>query len=178
MFLSKPRVQYKTVTFEEKVAAIREVEKGVQKKAQIAKDLQIPPKTLSTYLEKKENILNSITNENLEDQKRVRGPENTEVDECVCVILDESAAICGELTDQEMLAEVTTRKMRENSSDEEEVRPEVSDKPIPTPSEALDQLHELRRYVEGQANISDSLFQALFMLHGLHYYKLSTEQDS
>ena len=165
MFLSKLRVQYKTQTFEEKVAAIREVEEGVQKKAQIAKCLQIPPNTLSTYLKKKENILNSMKNENWKDQKRVRGPENTEVDECAFVILDESAAICGELTDQEMLAEVTTRKKTDNSSDEEEERPEVSDKPIPTPSEALDQLHELRRYVEGQANISDSLFQALIMLH-------------
>ena len=158
-------MQYKTVTFEEKDAAIREVEKGVQRKAEITKDFQILLNTLSTYLKSKEKILNSITNENLEDQKRVRGPENTEVDECVFANLDESAAICGELTDQEMLAEVTTRKKTENSSDEEEERPEVTDKPIPTSSEALDQLHELRRYVEGQANISDSLFQALIMLH-------------
>ena len=81
------------------------------------------------------------------------------------VSLDESVAICGELTDQEIFAEVTTRKKTDNSSDEEEERPEVTDKPIPAPSEALHQLHELRRYVEGQANISDSLFQALNMLH-------------
>ena len=74
------------------------------------------------------------------------------------VNLDESVAICGELTDQEMLAEVKTRKKTDNSSDEEEERPEVTDKPIPTPSEALDQLHKLRRYVEGQANISDSIY--------------------
>ena len=46
MFLSKAYVQYKTLNFEEKVAAIREVEKDVMKKAQTAKD------TMSTYLKK------------------------------------------------------------------------------------------------------------------------------
>ena len=51
MFLSKAYVQYKTVSFEEKVPTIREVGKGV-KKAQIAKDCQIPQKTLSIYLKK------------------------------------------------------------------------------------------------------------------------------
>ena len=43
--------------------------------------------------------------------------------------------------------------------------PEVTDNPIPTSSEALDHLHQLQRYVEGQANLSESLFQALNMLH-------------
>ena len=71
-------MQYKTLTFEEKVAAIREVEKGVKKKAQIAKDFQIPPNTLSTYLKKnKERILNSIkkigkTEKGQEDRKIVK----------------------------------------------------------------------------------------------------------
>ena len=84
MFLSKPRVQYKTITFEEKVAAIREVEKGVKKKVQIAKDLQIPPNTLHTCLKKnKEKFLNSMTDENWKDRRRARGTENPEVDEWV-----------------------------------------------------------------------------------------------
>ena len=43
--------------------------------------------------------------------------------------------------------------------------PEVTDKAIPTPPEALHHLHQLRRYVQGQANISDSPFQVLNMLH-------------
>ena len=43
--------------------------------------------------------------------------------------------------------------------------PEVIVKSIPTPSEALDHLHELQQYVEGQANICDPFFQALNMLH-------------
>ena len=76
MFLSKPRVQYKTLTFEEKVASNREVQNGVKKKAQIAKDFQIPPNTLSTYLKNKEKMLNSTTNENWKERKR----ENAEAD--------------------------------------------------------------------------------------------------
>lgn len=83
MSLSKPRVQYKSLTFAEKVAAIREVEKGVKKKSQIAKDFGIPPNTLSTYLKNKDKILNSAINENGKDRKRARGPENPDVDECV-----------------------------------------------------------------------------------------------
>ena len=83
MFLSQPRVQYETLTFEEKMAAIREVENGVKKKSQIANDFQIPPNTLSAYLKNKEEILNSMTNENWKDRKRARGPENAEFDECV-----------------------------------------------------------------------------------------------
>ena len=94
------------------------------------------------------------------------------------VKLDGSVAICGELTDQEILAEVTARRKTDNSSDEEEERPEVTDKPIPIPSVALDHLHELRWYVEGQANIRDSLFKLLICFTSLLYYKESTQQDS
>ena len=53
----------------------------------------------------------------------------------------------------------------------------VTDKPIPTPSEALDQLHELRLYVEGQTNISGSLYKLLICFTTLHYYDESTQQD-
>ena len=81
------------------------------------------------------------------------------------VNLDESAAISGELTDQEILADVTTRKKTDNLSDEEEERSEVADKPIPTSSEERDYLHQLRRYVEGQASIRYSVFQARNVFH-------------
>lgn len=84
MSLSKPkRVTYKTLTFAEKVAAIQEVEKGLKKKSEIAKDFGIPPNTLSTYLKNKEKILNSVTKPSDKDRKRARGPENPDVDECV-----------------------------------------------------------------------------------------------
>ena len=55
----------------------------MKKKAQIAKDFQIPPDILSTYLKNKEKILNIKTNENWKDRKRKRGTENPEVEECV-----------------------------------------------------------------------------------------------
>ena len=83
MFLSKLCVQYKTLTFEEKFAAIHEVEKGVKKKAQIAKDSQILPNILSPYLKNKGKFLNGITKENLKDRKGARRLENPEVDKCV-----------------------------------------------------------------------------------------------
>ena len=70
MFLSKSCVQYKTLTFEEKVATIPEVEKGVKKKAQIAKDFQIPPNTLSTYLKNKEKNFEQYDKRKLERPKK------------------------------------------------------------------------------------------------------------
>ena len=70
MFLSKPCVQYKTLTFEEKVAAIREVEKGVKKKAQIATDFKIPPNTLSTYLKNKGKKIEQYDKRKLERPKK------------------------------------------------------------------------------------------------------------
>ena len=91
-------MQYKPLTFEEKVATIPEVEKGVKKKAQIAKDFQILPNQLSTYLKNKEKILNSMTNENWKDQKRAGGPENPEVDECMLKWFNQAwdKSVCGQ----------------------------------------------------------------------------------
>lgn len=83
MSLSKPRVQYKTLTFAEKVAVIREVEKGVKKKYQIAKDYGIAPNTLSSFLKNKDKILSNFSSGNVKDRKRAREPDNPEVDECV-----------------------------------------------------------------------------------------------
>lgn len=81
MSLSKPQV-YKTLTLAEKVAVISEVDKGLKKKSQIAKEFKIPATTLSTFLKNKDKILKSF-NESAKDRKRVRGPENPDVDECV-----------------------------------------------------------------------------------------------
>jgi transposase-like protein len=77
------RVQYKTLTFAEKVAVIREVEKGVKKKYQIAKDYGIAPNTLSSFLKNKDKILSNFSSGNVKDRKRAREPDNPEVDECV-----------------------------------------------------------------------------------------------
>jgi hypothetical protein len=54
MSSSKTKLIYKPLTLAEKVSVVREVEKGVKKKSEIAKDLGIPPNTLSTILKNKE----------------------------------------------------------------------------------------------------------------------------
>lgn len=72
MSLSKPRVQYKTLTFCEKVAVIREVEKGLKKKCDIAKEYGIAPTTVSTFLKNKEKILNSALSGNGKECKSQR----------------------------------------------------------------------------------------------------------
>lgn len=83
MSLSKPsKVTYKTLTFAEKAAVIREVEKGLKKKSEIAKDFGIPANTLSTYLKNKDKILNNVANSD-KCRKRAKGPENPDVDDCV-----------------------------------------------------------------------------------------------
>ena len=59
------------------------MENGQKKKSEIAKEFGIPPNTLSTYLKNKEKILNSVCKASDKDRKRARGPENSDVDECV-----------------------------------------------------------------------------------------------
>lgn len=82
MSSSKTKLTYKSLTLAEKVAVIREVEKGVKKKAEIARDFGIPPNTLSTFFKNKDNILRSQS-ESGQGRKRVREPDNPDVDSCV-----------------------------------------------------------------------------------------------
>lgn len=79
--ISKPRT-YKTLTLTEKIAAIKEVEKGLKKKSEIAKEFGIPPNTLSTYLKNRDKIIGSAS-ENIKGRKRLREPENPDLDNCV-----------------------------------------------------------------------------------------------
>lgn len=73
---------HKTLTLAEKVAVIKEVEKGVKKKSEIAKDFGIPPNTLSTYLKNKDKILSSAEEVD-KGRKRLREPEHPNLDNCV-----------------------------------------------------------------------------------------------
>ncbi|KAJ8876319.1 hypothetical protein PR048_020764 [Dryococelus australis] len=55
MSLSKPaRAIYKSLTLSEKIAVVKEVEKGLKKKSEIAKDCGILPNTLSTFRKNKD----------------------------------------------------------------------------------------------------------------------------
>lgn len=71
--------------------------------------------------------------------------------------------MCGELSDQDILAEVKNGKSAE-FSDLEEEQAEIEESPIPTTSEALQQLREFRRYIEGQTNVSEAVFHSLNVL--------------
>ncbi|UYV79175.1 hypothetical protein LAZ67_17001360 [Cordylochernes scorpioides] len=71
-----------TLTLGEKIAAIKEVEMGMKKKSDIAKDFGIPRNTLSTYLKNKEKILRSES-EYDKGRKRLREPGNPDLDKCV-----------------------------------------------------------------------------------------------
>lgn len=66
----------------EKIAVIKEVEKGTKKKSEIAKAFGIPPNTLSTFLKNKDKILGREI-DSVKGRKRLREPENPDVDQCV-----------------------------------------------------------------------------------------------
>jgi transposase-like protein len=65
--MSKVRAPQKSLTFAEKFAIIREVEKGLNKKGDIAKKFGIPPSTLSTFKKNKDKILSE--NSSQKDRK-------------------------------------------------------------------------------------------------------------
>lgn len=59
MSLSKPRLQFKTLTLVAKVVVISVVDKGLKKKCDIAKEFGIAPNTQSTFKKNKGKILNN-----------------------------------------------------------------------------------------------------------------------
>ena len=65
---------------------------------------------------------------------------------------------------QDILAEVLNKKDDDLSGEEEEEQLEAEEIPITSSSEALHHLGKFHRYVEGQANISEVVFQSLNML--------------
>lgn len=73
---------HKTLTLDEKVAVIKEVDKGVKKKSEIAKDFGIPPNTLSTFLKNRDKLLSRAEDFD-KGRKRLREPDNPDVDNCV-----------------------------------------------------------------------------------------------
>lgn len=83
MSLSKPAKQLKTLTYTEKAVIIQEVEKGIKKKSEIAKEFGIPANTLSTILKNKEKISSVVGVGCGKKRKRVKGPGNPDVDQCV-----------------------------------------------------------------------------------------------
>ena len=68
--------------------------------------------------------------------------------------MDEDLAVCGEQTDAEIVADVMNIRNYGTSSDEEEDQLELPEIPIPTASQASNYIQDLRRFVEGQQNLS------------------------
>ena len=66
------------------------------------------------------------------------------------VVLDENVAVCGEISDQDILAEVLNKKDGDSSGEEEEKQLEAEEISSPSSSEALRHLSEFCRYVEGK----------------------------
>ncbi|XP_033231637.1 uncharacterized protein K02A2.6-like [Belonocnema kinseyi] len=74
----------KTLTLAEKVALIREVQKGAKKKSEIAADFGIRRNTLSTYLKNKDKIIQEYSSSQTnQSRKRCRDATNEELDGCV-----------------------------------------------------------------------------------------------
>uniref|UniRef100_A0A1B6KYE2 DDE-1 domain-containing protein n=1 Tax=Graphocephala atropunctata TaxID=36148 RepID=A0A1B6KYE2_9HEMI len=77
------------------------------------------------------------------------------------VQMDDDVAVCGELTNADILADVMNNQAQgatSLSSDEED---EVPEKPVPSIFEAMEHVKELRCFVEGRQNVSDTIFQSL-----------------
>lgn len=68
----------KTLSYEDKVKLIEAVNAGDKKKSEIAKQFGIPANTLSTIIKNKEKYESQPSS-----LKRIKGPENKEIDNCV-----------------------------------------------------------------------------------------------
>uniref|UniRef100_A0A1B6C052 DDE-1 domain-containing protein n=1 Tax=Clastoptera arizonana TaxID=38151 RepID=A0A1B6C052_9HEMI len=101
------------------------------------------------------------------------GWEATAFEEYVNV--DEQVAVCGELSDQDILAEVKNNDL----SDLEEEEGEEEEVLIPTTAEALQQLSVFLRYIEGQTNVSETVFQSLNVLESfVNFKKINSAKQS
>lgn len=69
--------------------------------------------------------------------------------------IDKNLAICGTLTDRDIVEEI------ENDAESSENEDQVIDEPKITPGQALDSICTLRRFLYAQDNISEDLLQSL-----------------
>lgn len=136
---------------------------------------QVTPKTISNCFLKagfsqKENN-SEIEDETLEIVNLERWEEVTsDVSYEHYIHVDDNVAVCGELTDGEILEEVLeNRTGNPESSEEEEGEIEVAEVPVPTASEASKILENLRRFVEAQPDVKDGIFQSISELEDFVY---------
>ncbi|XP_057658528.1 tigger transposable element-derived protein 4-like [Diorhabda carinulata] len=75
--------------------------------------------------------------------------------------IDQNVAICGELSDFEILNEVQGSTAVELSDDEEENQEQLSSSVAPTPNEALEFLAKLREFAESRQDVDEDIFAAI-----------------
>ena len=77
------RGPYKSLTLDEKVKVIQDVERGAKRKCDIAKEYGILPNTLSSFLKNKNTLMENWNKKNGKSRKRVRTADYPAVDDCV-----------------------------------------------------------------------------------------------
>lgn len=86
--------------------------------------------------------------------------ENSDPDFEYFVNIDENLVVCGEETEDDIIAEVVQKKS-ETSDDEEELESDEANQPVPTPKQAIQLIEELQRFVEAQPNVDEAIFRSL-----------------
>lgn len=81
--------------------------------------------------------------------------------------VDEDVAVCGEMTDAEIIAEVLGNEKQDDDADglgDEIAGSSAEEVPVPSAADAMNHVQELRRFFESRINVSDSYFNSLNML--------------
>ncbi|GBN78215.1 hypothetical protein AVEN_45096-1 [Araneus ventricosus] len=92
------------------------------------------------------------------------------------VNVDQNVVVCDESTDADIIARLAVNSQAENGLSGDEEDKEIQEKPLPSTSEAMVHIHELRRFFEGQSNVEDSIFvsidrlESYAMTQRLHLY--------
>jgi len=73
----------------------------------------------------------------------------------------QNVVACSEIIDADILAQVASNSQDEDGLSGDEGGTEIKEKPLPSASEAMTHIHELRRYFEGQSNVEDCIFVSL-----------------
>lgn len=76
--------------------------------------------------------------------------------------MDENVAICGELTDAEMIAYVLNVETQDDDASSDELMEDVPKQTVP--SVATNHIKELKWFFEGRKRVSDSVSRSLNLL--------------
>ncbi|GBM99928.1 hypothetical protein AVEN_67057-1 [Araneus ventricosus] len=77
------------------------------------------------------------------------------------VNVDQNMVVCGELTNSGIIAQLAVNSQAKVRLSGDEEDKEIQEKPLPSVSEAMVHIHELRFFFEGQSNVEDSIFVSI-----------------